>query len=86
MWKVYKWDGHYIQGEFISEHSTEKVALAKAKKSINYSKAVKSKLQAFKQLNEIVIWLQEKDGTPMGLIINKTRKKTKKGDAKVSTE
>ena len=86
MWKVYKWDGHYIQGEFISEHSTEKAALIKAKKRINYSKAVKSKLQAFKQRNEIIIWLQEKDGTPMGLIINKTRKKTKKGDAKVSTE
>jgi len=83
MWKIYKWDGHYIQGEFISEHSTEKAALAKAKKKINYSKAVKSELQAFKQRNEIIIWLQEEDGTPMGLITKKTR--NKKGDAMAST-
>ena len=84
MWKVYKWDGHYIQGELISEHSTEKVALTKAKKRINYSTAVKSKLKAFKDRGETVIWLDREDGTPMGLIIKKTRKK--KGDAKVSTE
>jgi len=84
MWKVYKWDGHYIQGEFISEHSTEKAALSKAKKKINYLKAVKSKLLAFKQRGEVVIWLDGEGGTPMGLIIKKTRKK--KGDAKVSTE
>lgn len=84
MWKVYKWDGHYIQGEFISEHTSEKIALTKAKKRINYARAVKSKLLAFKQRGETVIWLEKKDGTPMGLIINKIRKK--KGDAKVSTE
>jgi len=84
MWKVYKWDGHYIQGEFLSKHSTEKAALTKAKKKINYSKAVKSKLIADKQRGEVVIWLDREDGTPMGLIVNKTRKK--KGDAKVSTE
>ena len=84
MWKVYKWDGRYIQGEFISEHSTEKSALGKAKKKINYSKAVKSKLPAYKQRGEIVIWLDKEDGTPIGMIIKKTRKK--KGDAKVSTE
>ena len=86
MWKVYKWDGHYIQGEFISEHSTEKAALTKAKKRVNYSKAIKSKQPAFKSRGETVIWLDKEDGTPIGMIINKTRKKTKKGDAKVSTE
>ena len=83
MWKVYKWDGRYIQGEFISEHSTEKAALSKARKRINYSKAVKSSAPSFKQNKEIVIWLDREDGTPMGLIIKKVRKK--KGDAKVST-
>jgi hypothetical protein len=84
MWKVYKWDGHYIQGEFISEHTTEKAALGKAKKRINYSKAVKSKLPTLKQRGEIVIWLDKEDGTPIGVIVKKVRKK--KGDAKVSTE
>ena len=84
MWKVYKWDGKYIQGEFISEHSTEQAALNKAKKKINYSKAIKSKLPTFKQRGEIVIWLDKEDGTPIGMIIKKTRK-TKKGDAMVST-
>jgi hypothetical protein len=83
MWKVYKWDGKYIQGEFISEHSTEKSALGKAKKIINYSRATKSKLPAFKNRNEVVIWLDKEDGTPIGMIIKKTRKK--KGDAMVST-
>jgi hypothetical protein len=83
MWKVYKWDGQYIQGEFISEHSTEKAALGKAKKRINYSKAVKSKLPTFKQRGEIVIWLDKEDGTPIGVIVKKIKKK--KGDAMVST-
>ena len=41
MWKIYKWDGHYIQGEFISEHTTEAAALKKAKKTIKYLKATK---------------------------------------------
>ena len=31
-WKVWKWDGHYIQGELISSHTTEAAALKKAKK------------------------------------------------------
>jgi hypothetical protein len=85
MWKIYKWNGRYIQGDFISEHSTEKAALANAKKKINYSKAVKTKLPTFKQRSEIVIWLDKKDGTPIGVIVKKTRKKIKKGDDLVST-
>ena len=83
MWKVYKWDGRYIQGKFISEHSTEAAALGKAKKKINYSRATKSKLPTFKARGETVIWLDKEDGTPIGMIIKKTRKK--KGDAMVST-
>ena len=41
-WKVWKWDGRYIQGELISSHTTEAAALKKAKKEIKYLKAVKS--------------------------------------------
>ena len=84
MWKVYKWDGKYIQGDFISQHSTEKAALGKAKIKINYSRATKSKLPAFKARGETVIWLDKEDGTPIGMIIKKTRKK--QGDAMASTE
>ncbi len=83
MWKVYKYNGHYIQGDLISEHSSESAALNKAKKKINYSRVIKSKLPTFKQRGETVIWLDKNDGTPAGVIIKKSRKK--KGDAKDST-
>ena len=83
MWKVYKWNGDYIQGDLVSEHSTEKAAVNKAKKKINYFTAIKSKLPTFKQRGEIVIWLDKEDGTPIGVIVKKTR--NKKGDAMAST-
>ncbi len=53
-WKVWKWDGRYIQGELISSHTTEAAALKKAKKEIKYLKAVKSEID---RKDEIVIWL-----------------------------
>ena len=83
MWKVYKWDGHYIMGEFVSKHSTESAALKAAKKKINYARSERSTLPSFKARHEIVIWLDDKKGTPLGLIIKKTRKNN--GDDKVST-
>ena len=83
MWKVYKWDGHYIMGEFVSKHATEAAALKAAKKKINYARTERSKSTSFKARNEIVIWLDSINGTPMGLIIKKTKKK--KGDETVST-
>ena len=36
MWRVYKWDGHYIMGKLVSKHSTEAAALKAAKKSIKF--------------------------------------------------
>mgnify|MGYP003628450371 CR=1 FL=1 len=84
MWKVYKWNGHYIMGELISKHSTEAAALKAAQKKINYVRAERSELSSFKRRNEIVIWLDSDNGTPMGLILKKIRKK--KGDETVSTE
>ena len=36
MWKVYKYDGHYIQGQLVSKHTTESAALKKAKTVINF--------------------------------------------------
>jgi|TARA_R110000824_G_scaffold314654_3_gene501529 hypothetical protein len=88
MWKVYKWNGHYIMGDLVSEHSTETAALKAAKKKLKYARSEKSTLQAFKSRNETVIWLDAANGTPLGLIIKKTNKKSKKikGDATASTE
>ncbi len=85
MWKIYKWNGHYIMGDLISEHSSEASALKAAKKKINYARSERSTLPSFKARKEIVIWLDADNGTPLGLIIKKTRKKTKKGDETVST-
>ena len=91
MWKIYKWDGHYIQGEFISEHTTEAAALKKAKKTIKYLKATKRTTTGPSDVGgkkEIIIWLNGDGGLPLGMITKKINKKTKenKGDAKVSTE
>ena len=77
--KVWKWDGHYIQGELLSSHTSEAAALKKAKKEIKYLNAVKEESK-----NEITIWLDGAAGTPLGVITKKKRKK-KKGDDKDST-
>ena len=66
MYKVYKYNGHYIQGELISKHTTESAAMKSAKKNIIYKKAVKSKI-----LKPKVIWLDGEDNTPVGVITMK---------------
>ena len=63
MYKVYKYDGHYIQGELISKHTTESAAMKSAKKNINFKYAVKSKI-----LKPNVIWLDGEDNAPVGVI------------------
>ena len=37
MWKVYKWNGHYIQGDLISKHSSEDAALKRAAKEMKFT-------------------------------------------------
>ena len=69
MWKVYKWNGQYIQGELVSKHSSESAARKEAKKSVGHSKEVKEE-----DKREITIWLDSEEGTPMGVIV-----KTKRG-------
>lgn len=71
MWKVYKWDGHYIQGELVSKHSSESAARKAAKKSVGHSKEVKEE-----DKKEVTIWLDSEDGQPMGVIV-KTKKSKK---------
>ena len=76
MWKVYAYDGRFIQGDLVSKHSSEAAALKAAKKSLDFKKQVKEKSK-----KEIVIWLDDEDGTPMGIIVKKLRK----GGEKAST-
>ena len=76
MWKVYKYNGRFIQGDLVSKHSSESAALKAAKKEIGFKKKKREKSK-----EEIVIWLDGDDGDPMGIIV----KKQKKGDEKVST-
>jgi hypothetical protein len=68
MWRVYKWNGHYIQGDLVSKHSSEDAAIKKAKKSIGYTYAEKAK-----QGKETLIWLDDCNHSPMGVIIKKSR-------------
>ena len=68
MWKLYKYDGNYIQGDLLSKHSSEDAALKAAKKKINYTFCEKQKRD-----KEIRIWLDDTDHTRMGIIVKKTR-------------
>ena len=68
MWKVYKWNGHYIKGDLISKHSSEDAAIKKATKEIGFVFAEK-----VKRGKETLIWLDDKQHTPVGVIIKKTR-------------
>lgn len=65
-WKIYKWDGRYIQGEYISKHKTKEKALEKAKIAINYSHETYEEGD-----NEAIIWLDDKNHIPVGIIIQK---------------
>jgi len=68
MWKVYKWNGHYIQGDLVSKHTSEDAALKKAAKEISFTFAEK-----VKRNKETLIWLDNGDHTPVGVIIKKSR-------------
>jgi len=70
MWKVYKWNGHYIQGDFISQHSTEAAAIKKAKKEIKFTFMEKSKIN---NDNMIRIWLDDKNHNPIVIIVKRKR-------------
>ena len=68
MWKVYKWNGHYIMGDLISKHSTESAALKAAKKKINFIKTEREESK-----KEIYIWLDGENSNPVGVIVKKKR-------------
>tara|TARA_R100001086_G_C11769619_1_gene240527 strand:- start:325 stop:585 length:261 start_codon:yes stop_codon:yes gene_type:complete len=67
-WKVYKWNGRFIQGDLVSTHTTESAAMKKAKKEIDFFRTNKEETK-----EEIVIWLDAEDGTPRGAIVKKNK-------------
>ena len=68
MWKLYKWNGHYIQGDLVSKHSSEDAAVKKASKELGFTFAEKSK-----RGKETLIWLDDDKHTPVGVIVKNTR-------------
>jgi hypothetical protein len=66
MWKVWRENNNYIQGELISKHSSEAAALKKASAEIEFKYKIKEEDTA-----EIVIWLEDEDKIPIGIITKK---------------
>lgn len=63
MWKVWRESNYYIQGELISKHSSEKAALKKAETEIDFKHKIKEE-----DTEETVIWLEDEDRSPIGII------------------
>ena len=66
MFKLYKWNGRFIQGDLISQHKTPTLAIKRAKKEIKFKFSVKEK-----QKNETLIWLDDENHSPVGIIVCK---------------
>ncbi len=66
MWKVYK-ANHYVQEILISQHRNEQKALESAKQNIDFIYTVRNERK-----NEIVIWLENKERMPVGIIVKNT--------------
>tara|TARA_A100001037_G_C14662057_1_gene419294 strand:- start:218 stop:424 length:207 start_codon:yes stop_codon:yes gene_type:complete len=63
MWKVYK-ANHYIQEILVSKHKSESKALESARKNIDFLHIIREETK-----KEIVIWLENKDRMPVGIIV-----------------
>ena len=68
MWKLYKCNGHYIMGDLVSKHSSEDAALKKAAKELTFTFAEK-----VSKNKETLIWLDDKNHDPIGVIVKKSR-------------
>ncbi len=73
MWKLYKFNGQYIQGDLISKHSTEKAARKKAEKEFGATKFHKETRE-----DETIIWLDDNEYQDIGVIVKEGKKKKKK--------
>ena len=79
MWKVYKNNGRYIEGELVSQHKTEDAAIKKAKKEIDFKFSEREKKK-----NEILIWLDGENHLPVGVIVHELKgaKRSRQGKKK----
>ena len=68
MWKVYKYNGRHIQGDLISKHHSETAAMKKAKKTIDFKFSEREK-----RINEILIWLDDDNHMPIGVIVHELK-------------
>jgi hypothetical protein len=66
MWEVWKFDGQYIQGKLLKKYKSKENAIKYAKKTIKYKKTSSGKKDE--------IYLEDKDGLPIGMIIQKKKK------------
>ena len=73
MWKIYKYNGNYIQDELISSHRTEDAAMKKAQKAIDFKFSEREKKK-----NEILIWLDDERHMPKGVIVHELKKGAKR--------
>ena len=73
MWKLYKNNGRYIEGDLVSQHKTEDAAIKRAKKEIDFKFSEREKKK-----NEILIWLDDENHMPIGIIVHKLKKGAKR--------
>tara|TARA_R100000234_G_scaffold96750_1_gene65061 strand:- start:52 stop:270 length:219 start_codon:yes stop_codon:yes gene_type:complete len=72
MWELWQWDGRYIKGKKIKRSKTKETVVKHAKKVIKHKKMVKGS-------NKNEFFLEDEEGRPIGMIIEKVdAKKTKK--------
>ncbi len=75
MWQFWKWNGRYIQGDLVSKHKTKTAALSRAKKEFDSEILFTEE----KRKNEEIIWIDNLDHTPVGIIIKKGAKRSRQG-------
>ena len=64
MWQLWEWNGNYIQGNLISKHKTKAAAISKAKKKLGKE----IKLTEEERKEEHIVWIDNSNGTPIGII------------------
>ncbi len=64
MWQLWEWNGKYIQGDLVSKHKTKAATISKAKKRLGEN----IKLTEEERKEETIIWIDNSDGIPIGLI------------------
>jgi hypothetical protein len=71
MWQVWEWDGRYIQGNLVSKHTSRSAAVSKAKK--HFGKNIKLLDSVKNKVN--VIYIDELNSNPIGIILEKKKNK-----------